>query len=186
MNDLGYEVYSMKPSDLIGDVGEVLTANTLRQLGLTVLRNLYLPYKDHTVEIDMVAICPRCVFVIENKNYKGRIRGSLDADYCTVHYGKVIQRLYNPLKQNMLHISVLRGILENDICLKNVVIFNDYVQGIDICSDNVFTLSEFVSRYQEHNNSGSISISAVSDKLRRYSDMSDEARLLHVSNLYKR
>lgn len=44
-------------ADVKGDVGEIITASSLRSnCDMTVVRNIYLPYKDHFTEVDMVAI----------------------------------------------------------------------------------------------------------------------------------
>lgn len=188
MNDLGYEVYSMKQSDIIGDIGEVLTANALRNCGLTVIRNLYLPYKDRTVEVDMVAICSGGVFVVENKNYRGVVEGFTGDEYWKVKYGYRVHKLYNPLKQNNLHISVLNGIIGNNIPLKNIVIFNDCVDRLSIRGDGsgwVFTLSSFIQKYKLWSLKGDIDIKEVVGILNKYSDMSEETRLRHVSSLHK-
>lgn len=182
MTDLGYDVYTMNKSELFGDVGEIITANRLRyECNMHVIRNLYLPYNSHTVEIDMVAIGVDGVYVIENKNYKGIISGKISDEYWSVSYGVIHHKLYNPLLQNRLHISVLRNIV-SDVKLYNTVIFNDCVYCLNI-DKGVYTLSEFIIKYNLKKYKESVDSERLINILSKYSDMSSDMRLKHVKGL---
>lgn len=70
MNDL---IFYHSSAYIQGDVGEVITASDLRsKCSMLVLRNLYFPYNNHFIEVDMIGISKLGVFIIENKNYKCR------------------------------------------------------------------------------------------------------------------
>lgn len=138
-----------------GDVGEVLTASELRNnCNLTVLRNLNIPLNENICEIDMVAFSKFGLFVIENKNYKAKIEGTYSDYYWSVqHPNYKIEKLFNPIKQNTRHISVIRNILTDeglyDLPIHNIVIFNDYLCKLILkdCDNSVFLLSDFVKMY---------------------------------------
>ena len=101
-------------ADVKGDVGEIITASSLRNnCDMTVIRNIYLPYKDHFTEVDMVAIGRLGIFVIENKNYDARVTGNIRDKYWNVEYSQwCTYKLYNPLFQNFLYQSCqILGIL---------------------------------------------------------------------------
>jgi hypothetical protein len=59
-------------------------------------------------QIDHAVISPYGLFIIETKNYNGKIKGSREDTYWTVN-GRF--KMYNPLKQNYGHIKALESIL---------------------------------------------------------------------------
>lgn len=189
MPDISFnEMYDHFNAFTQGDVGEVITAYMLRDLGFRVLRNLYLPYKNKFTEIDMVAISRYGIFVIENKNYKATIKGTKDAKYWKVEYPLYTCRLYNPVMQNDLHRDVLRELLKrNDIeteYLFNTVIFNDKCNLYVNAEKSVFKLSDFIDIYTKFikNRDGLLTDSMCDktyDLLGQYSDTSVLMRLHH-------
>lgn len=179
----------------LGDVGEVITANTLRnECKLDIIRTIYLPSRGHLTEIDMIGISPLGVFVIENKNYKGTIEGTMQDRYWKVRYNQFnFERLYNPVLQNELHRQVVRGLLESlgylDVPVYNVVIFNDkgHLKLRDV-EKNVFSLSSFIEVYNSVNKdlvSRDLQ-SKISSLLRKFSDISEDTKLLHLSLLRRK
>lgn len=64
------------------------------------------------------------MFVVETKNYGGRIYGNQNQHEWTqvLAYGKVKNRLYNPLKQNYTHMIRLKSII-SDTPIYSIVIF---------------------------------------------------------------
>lgn len=175
-------------ADVKGDVGEIITASSLRSnCDMTVVRNIYLPYKDHFTEVDMVAIGRLGIFVIENKNYDARITGSIQDKYWNVEYSSWCSyKLYNPLFQNKLHKQVIMDLLSQydllSVPVYKPVIFNDK-GSIDIRDGNkyIFTLSNFISAY---NSVGievldSYDISNIAYIFKQFSNPSDEMKLYH-------
>ena len=77
-----------------------------------------------TSQIDHIVINSRGVFVIETKNYSGRIYGSEDQQEWTqvLAYGKVKNKLYNPLKQNATHVYNVKKIM-GDLPIRSLVVF---------------------------------------------------------------
>lgn len=59
-------------------------------------------------QIDHIVISPHAIFVIETKNYNGKIKGSRDDLNWTVN-GRF--KMYNPIKQNFGHIKALEDAL---------------------------------------------------------------------------
>ena len=99
----------------IGEFGEDLTAFALTGLDGTyqVLRNLYVPYKEKTSEIDLVMVHEKGIFVFESKNYSGWIFGSAEQQewtQCLPNQEK--HRFYNPVRQNQTHIAALAEYLK--------------------------------------------------------------------------
>ncbi len=91
-----------------------------------VLNNLIIKINsEKTSQIDHVLINHRGVFVIETKNYSGRIYGNEKQLEWTqvLNYGKVKNKLYNPIKQNKTHIYHISNILSENLPIISAVVF---------------------------------------------------------------
>lgn len=106
-----------------------------------VINDLILPNNGSTSQIDHIVINPRGVFVIETKNYSGEIYGSENQREWTqcLAYGKVKNKLYNPLKQNATHVYNVRRVIGNLPIHSLVVFVQNNTEHID--ANNVIPLS---------------------------------------------
>ena len=94
-----------------------------------VINNLTLKIGDNkTSQIDHVVINKCGIFVIETKNYSGRIYGNeAQLEWTQVlSYGKVKNKLYNPIKQNKTHMYYISNLLNGKFPVFSAVVF---VQG---------------------------------------------------------
>ena len=74
-------------------------------------------------QIDSILVDKRGVFVVETKNYKGKIYGNDNKDYWTQKCHARKNNFYSPVLQNEGHIKSLREILPKNIKMKNIVVF---------------------------------------------------------------
>jgi hypothetical protein len=76
-------------------------------------------------QIDHVVIRPNGVFVVETKNYAGRIYGSESQQEWTqvLAYGETKNSFYNPIKQNSTHIYFLAKALRQQDIFISVIVF---------------------------------------------------------------
>ena len=91
-----------------------------------VINNLILSVGEgQSSQIDHVVINPNGVFVIETKNYSGRIYGGEKQQYWTqtLAYGHEKHRFYNPLKQNATHIYRIKQLLPKGTPITGAVVF---------------------------------------------------------------
>ena len=96
-----------------------------------------------TTQIDHIVINTNGVFVIETKNYAGRIYGNdLQQEWIQVlNYGKSKHQFYNPVKQNASHIYKLKEITGTKLPIKSIVVFvQDNIDYIE--SKNVYTTEQ--------------------------------------------
>lgn len=79
------------------------------------LNNFIFMSNDKTVEIDHIFINKKGVFVIETKNYRGRISGTETSQEWTQSFSNSKKKfnLYSPIKQNKSHIYHLKRLLKN-------------------------------------------------------------------------
>lgn len=178
----------MNTADIKGDVGEVITASSLRRdCNMTVIRNIYLPYNNHFTEIDMIAIGSFGIFIIENKNYDAIIKGSIKDKYWDVEYSRWCKyKLYNPLLQNKLHKQAVMDLLSQydllSLPVYKPVIFNDKASlNIKDGKKCIFTLSNFVTAYNSVDADflDTSDIYNIASIFKQYSNASEEMKLYH-------
>ncbi|HOU67363.1 MAG TPA: nuclease-related domain-containing protein [Paludibacteraceae bacterium] len=96
-----------------GQVGEKSMDSRLERLPkeYIVLNDVIISAFGNPTQIDHIVLSPYAIFVIETKNYKGKIYGDEEAQYWTQDiYGKKYKQ-YNPILQNRTHISILQKML---------------------------------------------------------------------------
>lgn len=107
-----------------------------------VINNLVLETSpEKTAQIDHVVINPNGVFVIETKNYSGRIYGTDTQQNWTqvLNYGKVRNHFYNPVKQNLTHTYLIKELISDNYSVYPLVVFvKGNIRFIE--SQNVYTL----------------------------------------------
>ena len=103
-------------------------------------------------QIDHILINRNGIYVIETKNYSGRIYGNnMQHEWTQVlNYGAVKNRFYNPVKQNLTHIYRIREVTRTKIPIKSIVVF---VKGNTkyIDSKDVYTPFEMKQEIQKSN-----------------------------------
>lgn len=146
-----------------GKIGEARVSRKLKKLakknGGQIFDNVIIPGEsDKTSQIDHIYVCKYGVFVVETKNYAGRIYGTDGQLEWTqvLAYGHSKNKLYNPVKQNGTHVMRLSDILKLDVTFYSVVVFvkanidnvdSDYVYRI---SDLKYLLSEMEEELNEN------------------------------------
>jgi hypothetical protein len=73
-----------------------------------IINGVVLKIGDKTTQIDHVIVSNFGIFVIETKNYSGWILGGENAEYWTQIIFKRKEKFYNPIRQNLGHISALQ------------------------------------------------------------------------------
>ena len=135
---------------IILDKGRRGEARVRNAIGLTVegsqyvINDLLLSVGENkTCQIDHVLINRNGIFVIETKNYAGRIYGQENQREWTqvLGYGNVKNKLYNPIKQNKTHIYHISNILTEKLPIISAVVF---VEGNThfIDAEGVYSISE--------------------------------------------
>jgi len=90
-----------------------------------VINDIIINVDGKTAQIDHIVINKNGVYVIETKNYSGRIYGSDDRKYWTqtLAGGRVKNSFYSPVRQNLVHVAKLRELLGERVFLTPVVVF---------------------------------------------------------------
>lgn len=115
----------------IGSYGEYLIEYKLKNIAKSengkVIKNIYVPYKNRTSEIDVLFITRKGLFVIESKNYSGWIFGNeYQNQWTQCIKGGRKYRFYNPIKQNRTHVKAVQHYLKiNQETIKSYIVFSE-------------------------------------------------------------
>jgi len=116
-----------------GAVGERKVARYLKRRmkeGEALYNDIVIPNgNNNTAQIDHIFVSVHGVFVIETKNYTGKIYGSENDNQWVecYHYGREKFHFYNPVAQNATHVIAVKKLLRDtiDVPIVSVVIFVD-------------------------------------------------------------
>ncbi len=161
-----------------------------------VLKNLYIPYRGKTTEIDLLLLTEKFIFVYESKNYSGWIFGSANNKYWTQMLNKNYKnQFYNPMLQNQTHIKAISNLLSIDKDkFKSFIVFSERCelkkvpedtnevkiikrgQAIEktnfemLGEDKIFSIAEIDKLYK---------------MLSKYSNATEETKKKHIENIKK-
>ena len=172
-----------------GKLGEMKASNTLNELDRSeykVLDNLILYSDNKTHEIDNVVISKYGIFVVEMKNYQGKVVGDKDSDKWTQYIGKRVNKFYNPVKQNYGHMRCLSDVLKIDMrYLIPVVVFSNdtYIE-----SDVKYVIKlNYVNKYiMKFKKNMYIDVDDVYKKLKKLNITDKSIKKKHVDSVKKR
>ena len=98
--------------------------------------NAYIPCRSGgSTETDIAMIHEKGIFVIENKNYSGRVKGRADREYWEHIQSGRRQTFYSPVYQNLGHVRHIRRLLEERgyrLPMVSVVVFNDRLERLQV------------------------------------------------------
>lgn len=117
-----------------GKSGESAVNRCLKKFrgkGFARSKDVMIPMRDKTSQIDNILVSRHGIFVIETKNYSGIIKGNeQDAYWEQIYSGrnKKSRSFYNPIWQNKGHIRALKNLLNQSfpgLKYHNIVAFSD-------------------------------------------------------------
>ena len=139
-----------------------------------------------TSQVDHVVINPNGIFVIETKNYSGRIYGNESQLNWTqvLNYGRVKNHFYSPVRQNQTHVYAIREILKQDVPIYSVVVF---VKGNIkyISSPNVYTIRGLLQKIKEPSEKiiSLEQMNMIYDKLSKHNRRNTISNAEHIGNI---
>ena len=122
------DVFHRPTIEEIGESGEKLVSQFLSCDKNSIVFNDITLFDERTKkssQIDHIVIRQNGVFVIETKNYAGRVYGDDNQRQWTqvLAFGETKNRFYNPVKQNATHIYFLAKVLKQNNIYVSIVIF---------------------------------------------------------------
>lgn len=178
-----------------GAYGEYLTYNILRKMGGEILTNLYIPKNNTTTEIDLVFINKTGMYVIESKNYSGKIYGSKENKYwMQILDNNKRNRFYSPIIQNKTHIKYLNKVLP-DLSKEDfysIIVFSERckLRNMDIQEENLkvikrdklkYTMNKIIKSENEIYTDSEVE--SIYNKLENYSNVDEVVKENHIKNI---
>ena len=179
----------LRKNDLKGRYGEMNMAALLKALPADqyrVFNDLMVSRNRHSAQIDHVVVSRYGVFVIETKNYKGWIRGSVNSEHWVQTLRGNKNELYNPLLQNNGHIRALSRMLNLDESnFFSIVAFSDDARIKPYIADNVMGMSQVCSAIRSHSELllSERKVEQICDSLAYLNISSSDARRRHVDKI---
>lgn len=133
-----------------GYLGEKVNGLLLQQLPANeyrIINNVIIRLADgSTTQIDHVVVSVYGIFVIETKNYKGKIYGTEYAGQWTQYMGQNSYSFMNPLHQNYKHVAVLKQLTGlEDNCFIPIVAFSGEASLKVQTKEHVVSFGQLVS-----------------------------------------
>lgn len=179
----------------IGRRGEKLIIKKLEKLNIKgkILNNIYIPKRTGgTAEIDVMFITEKGIFVIESKNYSGRINGDSHS-YKWTSTLRLERRnsFYNPILQNENHIKHLKQYLGISVPIHSIIVFSnrcrlkiDGSTDVPVIKRNNLNkiVKEIWNRTEESCNTKHIE--EIYRKLEVFTNVSEEVKEEHIKSIY--
>ncbi len=185
-------------SKLISDngvYGEYLTYNIIKKFDGKVLSNVYVPKKNNTTtEIDLLLINKKGIFVLESKNYSGKIYGSQDSKYrMQILKNNKRNRFYSPILQNQSHIKHLSNLLDevDNKYIYSVIVFSKRcsIRKMEVNNDIKVVNRDRLYKTIKNINKSREDVFSEKDihhiyyKLVKYTNVSESIKDKHIENI---
>ena len=141
-----------------------------------ILHNLEIEVGNRTIQIDVLFVTQKGIFVIESKNYSGSVSGAEYQNKWTLRTHKKDYHFYNPITQNQTHINTLSRVIRSPRFF-SLVAFSERcdLEYIDIHKRDVFVFNRYALHDVIHDifsNEPDIlsvqDVAAITDILHRY------------------
>lgn len=169
-------------------------------MGCKFLFNLYLPRENgKTTEVDIIMFHPKCLCVIESKNYSGWIFGHERQKMWTqtlpVGYGESHkEHFYNPIMQNATHLRSIKRLIDDRIPIYSIIAFSDKctLKKVTVKGNNILVTyysqleMDLKRRLAAETPNSTISQDLINEtylKLLPYSRVSEQMKSEHIHNI---
>ena len=91
-----------------------------------IFNNLLLEdYKGQSFQIDHLVVAPNGIWIIETKNWVGKIYGKNESEQWTQYLAEIgeYKKHYNPIKQNRRHLEKIRAVIGNTVPVFSLIVF---------------------------------------------------------------
>lgn len=172
----------------IGKAGESEIVEIIKHSGIqgSIFTNVYIPFKNgKTTEIDVIFLTDKKMYIIESKNYSGKVYGAPDRHTWTVCYRNGSKYpFYNPISQNETHVNALVNALGVNVrCIDPIVVFGSSADISDVEKEsNVMAIKDMMAYIHRDQQRSRVCFTANElSTLKRY-----VTNLTKVSNATKR
>ena len=146
--------HSLETAEFKGKDGELAVSRELLSLPseeYIVLNDVLLPTKYNSNQLDHIVISLYGIFVIETKNYSGRLYGGKHSEKWTQYIGREKYSLYNPLLQNERHAQVVADYTHvSKNAIFPIVVFTGSATVKPSADNNIVYLEDLLCAIKQH------------------------------------
>ena len=196
-----------------GMIGEYFVKKQLEKLakkyqGLS-FHNLMLGTGDQSTQLDNLLITSKAVYVIEVKNYAGRVYGGQYQDqwYQTIRYdnkrkgrgGRTYTKthiaknaFFNPIKQSLIHVNAIKQSIQSvqSLPLFNVVVFMNRtnITNVEMKDDTAYVINRrhlrrSVKQKEKELNTQSVDLARIQDEFTKKNTFSKANLKKHIRKI---
>ena len=170
--------------------GEIEVNEVLEKIkGYKLLSNVMIKRESGTSQIDHILIGKKGVFVIETKDYNGKIYGDQYSKYWMQKLNGRKNTFYNPIRQNYGHVKALEEVLNRRDIFISLIVFTNKSKIKKVKSEipviQVKMLKKFIRKYKTDIGLSKDEISEIYDAINRKNIISNRAIRKHVKRLRK-
>ncbi|WP_418223181.1 nuclease-related domain-containing protein [Clostridium isatidis] len=170
--------------------GEVEVNEVLEKIkGYKLLSNVMIKRESGTSQIDHILIGKKGVFVIETKDYNGKIYGDQYSKYWMQKLNGRKNTFYNPIRQNYGHIKALEEMLDRKDIFISLIVFTNKSNIKKIKAEvpviQLKKLKRFIKKYKSDIYLSKDEISEIYNSINKKNIISNRAIKKHVKKLKK-
>ena len=170
--------------------GEIEVNEVLEKIkGYKLLSNVMIKRESGTSQIDHILIGKKGVFVIETKDYNGKIYGDQYSKYWMQKLNGRKNTFYNPIRQNYGHIKALEEMLDRKDIFISLIVFTNKSNIKKIKAEvpviQVKKLKRFIKKYKSDIYLSKDEISEIYNSINKKNIISNRAIKKHVKKLKK-
>jgi hypothetical protein len=196
-----------------GLIGEYFVKKQLEKLakkyqGLS-FHNLMLSTGDQSTQLDNLLITSKAVYVLEVKNYAGRVYGGQYQDqwYQTIRYdnkrrgrgGRTYTKthiaknsFFNPIKQNIIHVNAIKQLIQSvqSLPLFNVVVFMNRtnITNVEMKDETAYVinrrhLSRLVKKIEKESKIQPVDLLSIKDEFTKKDTFSKANLKTHIRKI---
>ncbi len=151
-----------------------------------LVNDLYFEDERGTHQIDHVLIYHKGIFVIETKHLEGMVQGDLESKEWANIVGGKRYPLYSPIRQNEMHVKVIRDFFEDKYKVFSIIVFTkeNKPKGISDTLVNFSELKNYIINYPINEELSSETMQDIFIKLDNYKRNCTIKKEEHINYLH--
>jgi len=170
--------------------GEIEVNNILMQIkGYKLLQDIMLKKENGTTQIDHILVGKKGIFVIETKDFNGKIIGDEDSKFWIQKLGGKENHFYSPIKQNYGHVKAIEAVIKRKNICSSLIVFTNKSNIKEVKTDTsviqVKTLKKYIRKYKSNIKLSKSEIDEIYKKLNKKDINSSIAIKRHIKRIKK-
>jgi Nuclease-related domain len=170
--------------------GEIEVNEVLEKIrGYKFFSNVMIKREDGSSQIDHILIGKKGVFVIETKDYSGKIYGDQSSKYWTQKLNGRKNNFYNPVRQNYGHVKALEEILNRKDIFISLIVFTNKSKIRNVKTETTVIqlkkLKKFIQKYNSDISLSKEEIEAICSIIYKKNIISNRTLKKHVKRIRK-